>query len=175
VGTLKAVAAYIDLNPVRAKMVEDPKDYRFSGYGEAVGGLTQAREGLMQAVGGGSSDWGVVAREYRQLMYIKGEARGMTANGTPVRPGYSEEQVMAVIAAKGKLTLSEILHCRIRYFTDGVILGRRVYVEDRYESHRTHFSPKRESGARPMKGADYGDLCTARHLRVNVYGHFAPA
>ena len=35
---LKAMAAYIDLNPVRAKMMEDPKDYRWSGYGEAVGG-----------------------------------------------------------------------------------------------------------------------------------------
>jgi predicted RNase H-like HicB family nuclease len=110
VGTLKAVAAYIDLNPVRAKMVEDPK----------------------------------------------------TANGTPVRPGYSEEQVMAVIAAKGKLTLSEILHCRIRYFTDGVILGRRVYVEDRYESHRTHFARK---GKMMIKG------CEVVNRKDNVYTH----
>ena len=29
--------AYIDLNAVRAGIVEDPKDYRFCGYGEAVG------------------------------------------------------------------------------------------------------------------------------------------
>jgi len=28
-----AVAAYIDLNPVRAKIVADPKDYRWGGYG----------------------------------------------------------------------------------------------------------------------------------------------
>ena len=34
---LLAVGAYIDLNPVRAGMVKDPKDYRWSGYGEAVG------------------------------------------------------------------------------------------------------------------------------------------
>jgi hypothetical protein len=30
------MAAYIDLNPVRAGIVEDPKDYRFCGYAEAV-------------------------------------------------------------------------------------------------------------------------------------------
>lgn len=31
------VSAYIDLNPVRAGMVEDPADYRWSSYGEAIG------------------------------------------------------------------------------------------------------------------------------------------
>ena len=30
------MAAYIDLNPVRAGMVSDPAEYRWSGYGEAV-------------------------------------------------------------------------------------------------------------------------------------------
>lgn len=34
----RTMAAYIDLNPVWAGMVEDPADYRWSGYGEAVGG-----------------------------------------------------------------------------------------------------------------------------------------
>ncbi|MCC5841950.1 MAG: transposase, partial [Opitutales bacterium] len=34
---LAMVGAYIDLNAVRAGLVEDPKDYRFCGYGEAVG------------------------------------------------------------------------------------------------------------------------------------------
>ena len=41
----RIVAAYIDLNPLRAGMVEDPADYRWSGYGEAVAGLWRAREG----------------------------------------------------------------------------------------------------------------------------------
>ena len=35
---LATMAAYIDLNPVRAGMVEDPKDYRWSGYGAAMAG-----------------------------------------------------------------------------------------------------------------------------------------
>jgi len=40
-GTGGACAAYIDLNPVRAGIVKDPKGYRRSGYAEAVakGGL----------------------------------------------------------------------------------------------------------------------------------------
>jgi len=43
---LATVAAYIDLNAVRAGLVSDPKDYRYCGYGEAVAGSVQAREGL---------------------------------------------------------------------------------------------------------------------------------
>ena len=33
---LSAVAAYIDLNPLRAGLREDPKDYRYCGYAEAI-------------------------------------------------------------------------------------------------------------------------------------------
>jgi hypothetical protein len=50
-GTLMRMAAYIDLNAVRAGLVKDPKDYRFSGYGEAMGGSKQARAGLGVALG----------------------------------------------------------------------------------------------------------------------------
>jgi putative transposase len=45
-----ACAAYIDLNPVRAGIVDDPADYRWSGYGEAVAGVKVAREGLIYAL-----------------------------------------------------------------------------------------------------------------------------
>ena len=42
----RVVAGYIDLNPVRAALVRDPKDYRWCSYGEAVAGKKAAREGL---------------------------------------------------------------------------------------------------------------------------------
>lgn len=35
---LQAMGAYIDLNPARAGIVDDPKDYCWSGYGEALAG-----------------------------------------------------------------------------------------------------------------------------------------
>ena len=35
---LRTMAAYIDLNPIRAKLVADPRDYRWCGYAEAVAG-----------------------------------------------------------------------------------------------------------------------------------------
>jgi hypothetical protein len=36
--TARTLAAYIDPNPVRESMVADPAEYRWSSYGEAVGG-----------------------------------------------------------------------------------------------------------------------------------------
>jgi len=46
---------------------------------------------------------------------------------------------------------------------------------DQHRKNRGLFSEKRETGARPMKGAEYGGLCTVRQLRVDVYGYCAPA
>ena len=43
---LLSVAAYIDLNPVRAGICADPLDYSWSGYGEACGGQAASRSGL---------------------------------------------------------------------------------------------------------------------------------
>ncbi|WFB35741.1 hypothetical protein P3T73_16435 [Kiritimatiellota bacterium B12222] len=43
---LMAVAAYIDLNPLRAGIVKDPLDYAWSGYGVAILGDESARSGL---------------------------------------------------------------------------------------------------------------------------------
>lgn len=37
------MAAYIDLNPVRAGIVTKAEDYRWSGYGAAMGGDEKAR------------------------------------------------------------------------------------------------------------------------------------
>ena len=85
------------------------------------------------------------------------------------------EAVEQAVALKGKLPMNELLRCRVRYFTDGVIFGSRAFVEDAFRRHRQHFSAKREVGARTMTGGDWGDLFTARKLRVNVMGDPASA
>ena len=45
-NALLAVAAYIDLNPVRAGMVTDPSEYRWSGYSKACRGDAKAVESV---------------------------------------------------------------------------------------------------------------------------------
>jgi len=83
---LSHMAAYIDLNPVRANMVDDPMDYRWSGYGEAMAGQDPACRGLERlytsdgtlALGfgmDGRADWDEVCKRYRMLIYERGVER----------------------------------------------------------------------------------------------------
>ena len=51
---LSAVSAYIDRNPVRAGIVEDAKDYAWSGYGAACHGDARAREGIVSLLSEGA-------------------------------------------------------------------------------------------------------------------------
>ena len=54
---LRTMALYIDLNPVRAGLVDDPKDYRWTGYGEATGGSKRARRGLCRVMEAPMDSW----------------------------------------------------------------------------------------------------------------------
>jgi len=160
------VAAYIDLNPVRAACVGDPKDYRWSGYGEACGGGKSARAGLIAIHESRpyeqSGSWRHVSARYRVLLYVEGEAGG----GRVVRRGITSETVRQVIEANGRLPLPQVLRCRVRYFTDGMAFGGKAFVEQIFADNRPLFGPKRKDGARKMKFGEWGGLCTARALRI---------
>ena len=163
-NALLTMAAYIDLNAVRAGIVTDPKDYRYCGYGEACGGSRQAREGIggiFANYGHGETQWQSIGGQYRQHLFERGEK-------TASKMGFTREAVSAVLESDGKLTLSQALRCRVRYFSDGVVLGSKVFVEDVFQRNREQFGLKRKSGARPLRRTDAGGLCTMRDLRLEV-------
>ena len=166
---LLTMASYIDLNPVRAGICKDPKDYRYSGYGEAIGGKQVAREGLKTLVQayGGKTDWRCVQKDYRVHLYEVGGSKGLKVDGTPLNAGFSREQVLDVLDKKGELTQSQLIRCRVRYFTDGVVLGSRSYVNEFFEEKREYFGARRKTGARKIKGCQWGGLWTARDLQID--------
>ena len=161
--SLLKVAAYIDLNPVRAGLVADPKDYRWCGYAEAVGGDRTARRGLAAALGenAGAVAWRDIGRRYRKVLFGVGEE-------TSIRAGLSREAVDRVWREGGKLSLQQLLRCRVRYFTDGLAIGSSEFIERLFEAERGRFSPSRQTGARRLRGGDWGELCGARDLRLNA-------
>ncbi len=163
-SAVQAVAAYVDLNAVRAGLVKDPKEYRWCGYAEAVGGNNLARKGL------GSffpwTDWRKVAREYRQVLLVTGGRAG--SSGKVV---LDPEEIRRELERKGDLKLGQVLRLRVRYFSDGVVLGSRNYVNEVFREYRDRFGARRRDGARPMRGlAALGELATMRDLQVNVVG-----
>lgn len=182
----RIMAAYIDLNPVRAGMVSDPADYRWSSYGEAVGGGKKgngrkAREGLVRACmshrgGGFNADrWKEVSRIYRRAM---GLALGRKSGRSGVKPHAAVTKNTAEMLASGDsetvlpdLGIAKMLRCRVRYFTDGAVIGSREFVNEAFASARDRFSEKRKDGARRMKGsgsAAAGTLWSMRDLRVDT-------
>jgi hypothetical protein len=170
---LQTMAAYIDLNPVRAGIVEDPKDYRFCGYAEAVAGAKLAKEGLLriwkERVADGTED--VPLREralhaHRMLIFGKGSSpwthKGILIDQKKALKVMNEEQ--------GQLPKAAALRCRVRYFTDGAILGSAEYVRGFTDLWQIERNRKYPPKVHAMKGANWGNLTTIQGLRRQVFG-----
>jgi putative transposase len=183
----RTMAAYIDLNPVRAGMVTDPASYRWSSYGEAVGGGNKgngkkAREGLVRAcmshqgAGFEAERWQEVSRIYRRAMGLAlGRKSGKTeVDKEKIKPGLNTEETL-VAKDNGTvlpdLGMAAMLLHRVRYFTDGAVIGSKAFVNEAFAAARARFGPKRKDGARKLRGGGApaaGVLWSVRDLRVGV-------
>ena len=173
---LRTMAAYIDLNPVRAGLVKDPKEYRWCGYAESVAGSKRARRGLCRVTERPLDSWDEKATKsassltagewYRCWLFGEGGEVEKSA-WTSGRKGIAKEKVKAVLEEGGKLGLPELLRCRVRYFSDGVAIGSRSFVEGVFAARREHFGGKRKDGARELKETS-GSLFSLRALRVQA-------
>jgi hypothetical protein len=66
------------------------------------------------------------------------------------------------------LGVAKMLRCRVRYFTDGVVIGSRGFVEDVFQQMRERFGAQRRTGARKLRGAGAaaaGMIWSVRDLR----------
>jgi REP element-mobilizing transposase RayT len=188
----RTIAAYIDLNPVRAGMVTDPAQYHWSSYGEAMGatgrGRTRAQAGLVRAMMA-DKGWqaearcwaGSVSRQYRMMLWEEGQEKArevVTAQGgrvrQVVRKGMDREEVLAELdrlSAGREVALREMLRWKVRYFTDGGVVGSRGFVDGVFERCRDRFGSARSSGARKMRGRASGVaglLWSVRDLRQGI-------
>ncbi len=161
---LLATCAYVDLNPVRAKMVDDPKDYRYSGYGEAVGGKSLARRGLESALGMARLDWRGTQARYRRCLYAAGSVAKVKGGK---RQGQISTPAAEVVREQdGQLPWKVALASRVRFFTRSGIFGTKEFVERIFELKRKHFPEQRKSGARKLRGAEWTGLAAVRDLRM---------
>ncbi|MEX1117146.1 MAG: hypothetical protein WEB53_18005, partial [Akkermansiaceae bacterium] len=180
----RTMAAYIDLNPVRAGTVSDPADYRWSSYGEAVGGGAKgngkkAREGLVRAyscdqgVGFEVEKWRDVSRSYRRLMGLALGQKPGRAQVAGAGSKLGQTTLNTVEALEGEdnetvlqdLKIAKMLRCRVRYFTDGAVIGSREFVNEAFASARDRFGAKRKDGARKLKGVSAAASETMWSLR----------
>jgi hypothetical protein len=162
---LQTMAAYIDLNPVRAGLVEDPKDYRFCGYAEAVVGLNGAESGLIQIWSDhGAKQIDSALRAHRLLIFGKHASEAGLSEMT-------RERALKVLEADdGYLPKAVILRCRVRYFSDGAILGSAEFVRGFFGAWQLEKGRKHQPKVNALKGTDWGDLAVIQGLRKQVFG-----
>jgi len=166
---LRVMALYIDLNPIRAGIVEDPAVYRWGGYGAAVGGASkEAKEGLTTLVGARS--WKQAAETYRMWLYAnaKGDDGESAVGRKKIRHGVALKKRREVMNQRGRMSVGELVRCRVRYFTDGAILGSKTFVaeqrdegskaSDEGKSRRINSIPELEKSAA---------IFSLRKLRIN--------
>jgi REP-associated tyrosine transposase len=122
--TLINLLAYIDLNPVRAGIVDRPEDYRWNSLGYHL--QTGNTNGFL------SLDFGVPGMEkkskksilklYRQFLYEKGSLGSGKGKFIP-------EKVFQKEKKKGfEPTTIDRFRLRTRYFTDSGIIGSKEFV-----------------------------------------------
>jgi REP element-mobilizing transposase RayT len=160
----KAIAAYIDLNPVRAGLVKNPAEYRWSSYGEAIGGGSKgngktARAGLVRALRahkGTAADPSLwlhdVAKEYRKLLLLAtGEISHSPQNPSiaitkqnPVDQPSSTSSKTSQLNHKHQpgeeIPFAELLSHRVKFFTSAAMIGSKDFINLMFRPNRAYSS-----------------------------------
>jgi len=169
-AALRTMAAYIEMNPVRAGLVDDPKGYQFCGLGEAMGGSDAARRGIrVLASGVGSLDNAVRAKEkiddwknasnvYWERILMYDELRK-----NPCFAMLDRDMIPDKLRRRMKISDFERLQCRSRFFSDGQIFGSQEFVEEHFVNNRDCFGEGRKTGARKTRGG-WNGIYTLRDL-----------
>lgn len=173
--SLRTMATYIDLNPVRAGLVRDPGRWRWCGYAEALKGSDAAASGLAYITGmrqrgkWTSRNVAEALWAYRQLLVAAGVEQ-VASDGRMMRAGISEPVRRRWRMEQEGAIRWEVLMGRVRNLSAGVIIGSREFIEKWIATHRWWFGgrepERRRTGAQPIgRAADWNGLMNLRRLR----------
>jgi len=138
-----------------------------------------------EGVGADAELWAhEVSRKYRRILLAGAVGKQVTrvgrGGGTEVRrtrKGMSAEEAQRekerLERKLEELPFGRMLRCRVRYFTDGAVIGSRAFVNEAFARARERFGKSRKDGARPLRGvaaSAKGVLWSARDLRLGVDG-----
>ncbi len=151
--TLINCLAYIDLNPLRAGLVQHPEQYRWNSLGYHI---QTGNKDKFLSLDFGLEEFGVLDAKERQ----RGYRRYVYETGAVDR---SEKRVTGVIDNSVldkernndfKLKRVRRFRYRTRYFTDSGIIGTKEFVSLNYRRFKDIFMSKREKIPRAVAGLD---------------------
>ena len=151
--TLINCLAYIDLNPLRAGLVDLPEQYRWNSLGYHI--QTDNRDNFL------STDFGLKEfnaknqkeriRRYRRYVYEAGSINQPEKGSIKVIGDNALEKERS----RGfEMSKSDRFRYRTRYFTDSGIIGSKEFVSANYQRFKALFESKHEKKPKPIKGLD---------------------
>jgi putative transposase len=165
--TLINCLAYIDLNPLRAGLVERPEEYRWNSLGYHV--QTGNKDDFL-SLDFGLLEFGILDAEerlkrYRRYVYEAG-AVDRPEKGNPPEEYAPLSQVNSTGQARVigdkilekernrefELSRSDRFRYRTRYFTDSGVIGSKDFVSKTYLRFKHHFNSKNEKKPKPING-----------------------
>jgi REP element-mobilizing transposase RayT len=151
--TLINCLAYIDLNPIRAGIVERPEDYRWNSIGYHV--QTENKEGFL-SLDFGLKEFGVLnakerLRRYRRYVYEAGDVERQDGR---VSQATNQKVLEKERKADFEITRFYRFRYRTRYFSDSGIIGSKEFVSRNYIRFKDIFQSKHEKKPKPIKGLD---------------------
>jgi len=151
--TLINCLAYIDLNPVRAGIVEKPEDYRWSSLGYHL--QTGNKDCFL------STDFGLAqfnvegekerVRRYRKYVY---ETGAIPLGDKPYAKPIDKKIVEKERKKDFEITRTDRFLYRTRYFADSGIIGSKEFVAGTYRQFKHLFQSKHEKKPRVVKGLE---------------------
>lgn len=155
-----ALSSYIDLNPVRAGIVRDPKDFRFCGYAAALAGDKRCQSGILQLMD--LETWQKAASEYRVNLMLKGFIPKPDKRGA-----INKTLLLETLKKNGSLPFSTLMRLRVRYFTEGLALGSQTFVANVFKRHRRQFGKTRKQTSFPVAEIEDSSLHVLNSIPKN--------
>jgi hypothetical protein len=103
---------YIDLNPVRANIVKKPEEYRWSSIGYKV--QSGNKGGLLSFDGLYEEDTARQTEEYLKTLYMVSVYKDVDE------------------AEKGEIERQSVITRRLRYLSDGLVIGSKGFIKEIY-------------------------------------------
>ena len=151
--TLVNCLAYVELNPIRAGLVEKPEDYRWNSLGYHA--QTGNRDGFL-SLDFGVAEFGVAdaderLRLYRRFVYEAG------AIDHPNKPTAQKIRKSVLRKARNKdfkPTRMERFLIRTRYFTDSGVIGSKAFVWESFKQFHDLFQNPGRRRPKPVRGLE---------------------
>jgi len=161
--------AYIDLNPLRAGLVDRPEDYRWNslGYHIQTGnkdnflsldfGLLEFGPGEIRSGVTSEMHWASILdveermKRYRRYVY---EAGALSHPGKEQARVIDKDLVEHERGKNYKVSRADRFRYRTRYFADSGIIGTKEFVSSNYQRFKDFFMSKREKVPRRVAGLD---------------------